>query len=241
MVAFYPSRNGVVRYESVMQLRNKLEELGKMKGIAQDEKDPEEFLNMLFKHTLQVEPFIHIRRPFGTEQEYFVQLFLEYDDSMKLPTVGGLLTKMFKEQKISFTELPPKLLIQVPRFGKQFKTYQKIIPDLSLDVSDLTDSTTICRICGNSSAWWKCKYCIGEFTNTSQDSIPFCRDCVKKVHEHPDRSSHKYEMSVDADGKLDLLSVICIETSHYVCFTRVEDQWILFDSMANRVCKYWLI
>lgn len=23
--------------------------------------DPEEFLNMLFKHTLQVEPFIHIR------------------------------------------------------------------------------------------------------------------------------------------------------------------------------------
>ena len=45
------------------------------------------------------------RRPFGTEKEYFVQLFLEYDDSMKLPTVGGLLTKMFKEQKISFTEV----------------------------------------------------------------------------------------------------------------------------------------
>ena len=31
-------RNGVVRFESVMQLRNKLEELGKMKGINQDEK-----------------------------------------------------------------------------------------------------------------------------------------------------------------------------------------------------------
>jgi len=45
------------------------------------------------------------RRPFGTEQEYFVQLFLEYDDSMKLPAVGDLLTKMFKEQKISFTEV----------------------------------------------------------------------------------------------------------------------------------------
>ena len=88
--------------------------------------DPEEFLNMLFKHTLQVEPFIRIRwvpiiiynvcvymfivslsyrRPFGTEQEYFLWLFLEYDDSMKLPTVGDLLTKMFKEQKISFTEV----------------------------------------------------------------------------------------------------------------------------------------
>ena len=31
-------RNGVVRYESVMMLRNKLEELGKMKGVNQDEK-----------------------------------------------------------------------------------------------------------------------------------------------------------------------------------------------------------
>ena len=102
----------------------------------------------------------------------------------------------------------------------------------------------VCPICGSFSAWWQCKYCIGEFTymyKTFQHSIPFCRDCIKNVHEHPDRSSHKYEKSVDADGKLDLLSVICIETSHYVCFTRAEDQWILFDSMANRVCKYWLI
>ena len=34
-----------------------------------------------------------------------MQLFLEYDESMKLPTVGELLTKMFKEQNISFTEV----------------------------------------------------------------------------------------------------------------------------------------
>ena len=32
------SRNGIVRHESVMKLRNKLEELGKMKGVNQDEK-----------------------------------------------------------------------------------------------------------------------------------------------------------------------------------------------------------
>lgn len=31
-------RYGAVRYESVMRLRNKLEELGKMKGVNQDEK-----------------------------------------------------------------------------------------------------------------------------------------------------------------------------------------------------------
>ena len=31
--------------------------------------------------------------------------------------------------------------------------------------------------------------------------------------------------------------MICIETSHYVCFVHWEKQWIFFDSMANRVCK----
>ena len=45
------------------------------------------------------------RRPFGTEQEYFVQLFVEYDESVKLPTVGDLLKRMFKEQNISFTKV----------------------------------------------------------------------------------------------------------------------------------------
>jgi hypothetical protein len=45
-------------------------------------------------------------------------------------------------------------------------------------------------------------------------------------------------------SSLDLLSVICIETSHYVCFTKEPSEdpnkphkWIFFDSMANRVCK----
>jgi len=32
------TRNGIVRHESVMKLRNKLEEFGKRKGINQDEK-----------------------------------------------------------------------------------------------------------------------------------------------------------------------------------------------------------
>ena len=32
------ARNGVVRHESIMSLRNKLEELGKIKGVNLDEK-----------------------------------------------------------------------------------------------------------------------------------------------------------------------------------------------------------
>lgn len=45
------------------------------------------------------------RRPFGVEQEYFVQLFVEHNESLKLPTVGELLEIMFKEQKIRFTKV----------------------------------------------------------------------------------------------------------------------------------------
>ena len=60
------------------------------------------------------------------------------------------------------------------------------------------------------------------------------------VHKHKSRFSHKreqYKMIADV-GELELLSVLCIETSHYVCFTRdTEGRWLFFDSMANRVCE----
>ena len=47
----------------------------------------------------------NLRRPFVVEQEYFVQLFLEFDERVEIPTVGSLMIKMFLEQDISFTEV----------------------------------------------------------------------------------------------------------------------------------------
>ena len=62
-----------------MRLREQLDKLGQMKGITQDEKggssyvqllklkvlymftDPEEFLNLMLKHTLHATPFVSIR------------------------------------------------------------------------------------------------------------------------------------------------------------------------------------
>ena len=96
--------------------------------------DPEEFLNMLFKHILRVSAFVLIRyvavisapisvtmnlnyrRPFGVDKDFFVQLFVELDPSLKLPTVGELLKRMFKEQQISLTKvtfLPEPLVATV--------------------------------------------------------------------------------------------------------------------------------
>ena len=36
-------------------------------------------------------------------------------------------------------QVPPKLLIQVPRFGKQFKTFEKVVPTLTLNIADIVD------------------------------------------------------------------------------------------------------
>jgi len=48
----------------------------------------------------------------------------------------------------------------------------------------------------------------------------------------PNKGSNVIEV-----GTLQLLSVLCIETSHYVCFTRImgseRDEWVFFDSMAE--------
>ena len=49
--------------------------------------------------------FIADRRPFGVEQEFFIQLFVEHDPNLRLPTVGELLKRMFTEQQITFTKV----------------------------------------------------------------------------------------------------------------------------------------
>lgn len=45
------------------------------------------------------------RRPQGEEGEFFVQLFMEADPTLKLPTIHDLLAKMFREQDIKFSEV----------------------------------------------------------------------------------------------------------------------------------------
>ena len=66
----------------------------------------------------------------------------------------------------------------------------------------------------------------------------YCSNCSLKRHQKS--CDHKHELNNnDFDtGTLHLLSVLCIETSHYVCFTRItgsgKDEWVFFDSMAER-------
>ena len=88
-----------------------------------------------------------------------------------------------------------------------------------------------------------CDQCNNEPNLQVNKKLYFCKNCSHLWHNHPSRQSHRPHQlkptGTDDDfdtGKLQLLSVLCIETSHYVCFTRVtENEWVFFDSMAERL------
>ena len=63
---------------------------------------------------LRLASFLIFRRPSGADSEFFVQLFVEADKGMIMPTTQDLLLKMFKEQNITFAEVSIHICIYVP-------------------------------------------------------------------------------------------------------------------------------
>ena len=139
--------------------------------------------------------------------------------------------------------------------------YSKIIPSIDLDVASIVDSTAtsteqshqlrkpVCWLCNTEPATVACAECAQSvFLVLDDNKVNLCAECSKR--SHTTRTHHTYSSVVptstdvtspSADSppfsKLELLSVICIETSHYVCFTRCEKRWLFHDSMADRMCK----
>ncbi|XP_076323351.1 ubiquitin carboxyl-terminal hydrolase CYLD-like [Tachypleus tridentatus] len=239
--------NWYVRADRVMHLRKLLEELGSVRGLTSEEKDPEEFLNSLLQQILKAEPFLKLS---SGQESFFYQLFVEKDENLVLPSVQQLFDQSFLTSDIKLQEVPPCLLIQMPRFGKQFKMYPRIIPSQYLDITDiLADSPRECSICGHL-AEFECKDCFGQF-GEGLYSVAFCQKCIEKCHGNKKRSRHKttklnippeYNMLKDHTHVpriyMELFAVVCIETSHYVCFVKCgsgpDAPWCFFDSMADR-------
>ncbi len=100
-----------------------------------------------------------------------------------------------------------------------------------------------CNVCKELTATVCCSDCTDVF-HTKDHFVFLCKACSERVHNN--RKEHKCEEvqtkrpmgDATKFSKMKLLSVICIETSHYVCFTRKNDKWLFHDSMADRVCKY---
>ncbi|RWS31794.1 Ubiquitin carboxyl-terminal hydrolase CYLD-like protein [Leptotrombidium deliense] len=239
--------NLYVRADRVMQLRTLLEKLSSVRGLTSEEKDPEEFLNLILNEILKAEPYLKLSS--GLES-FFYQLFVEKDEKLILPTVQQLFDQSFLASDIKLREVPPCLLIQMPRFGRQFKMYPRIIPSLYLDITDvLENSPRQCSICGQV-ADFECKECFGQF-GEGLDSTAFCQKCLDKSHAHKKRSKHKTsKLSIPPEFSMlkehtsvqriymELFAVLCIETSHYVSFVKCgngpDAPWCFFDSMADR-------
>ncbi|KAM5263643.1 ubiquitin carboxyl-terminal hydrolase CYLD isoform 3-T3 [Ctenodactylus gundi] len=243
---------GYVCATKIMKLRKILEKVEAASGFTSEEKDPEEFLNILFHHILRVEPLLKIRSAGQKVQDcYFYQIFMEKNEKVGVPTIQQLLEWSFINSNLKFAEAPSCLIIQMPRFGKDFKLFKKIFPSLELNITDLLEDTPRqCRICGGL-AMYECRECYDDPDISAGKIKQFCKTCNTQVHLHPKRLNHKYNpVSLPKDlpdwdwrhgcipcQKMELFAVLCIETSHYVAFVkygRDDSAWLFFDSMADR-------
>ncbi|XP_056269754.1 ubiquitin carboxyl-terminal hydrolase CYLD isoform X2 [Pseudoliparis swirei] len=244
--------HGYVCATKVMKLRRILENVEAASGFTSEEKDPEEFLNILFHHILRVDPLLKLRSAGQKVQDcYFYQIFMDKKDKVGVPTIQQLLEWSFINSDLKFAEAPSCLIIQMPRFGKDFKMFNKIFPSLELDITDLLEDTPReCRICGGL-AIFECRDCYEDGDITAGKIKQFCEKCNTQVHLHPRRKAHRHgKLSVpkelqDGAGRqggfprqrMELFAVLCIETSHYVAFVKygsADSSWLFFDSMADR-------
>ncbi|XP_070688473.1 ubiquitin carboxyl-terminal hydrolase CYLD isoform X2 [Pempheris klunzingeri] len=241
---------GFVEGRHIMKLRQQLQKHGYSHSFTTDEKDPEEFLTVIMHHILALDPLLKLSAGGKVQESYCYQIFLDQNHSLVLPTVQQLLEHSFYSAGLKLAEVPSCLILQMPRFGKKFKMFDKIIPSLELDVTDLlSEGPQQCMLCGKL-AQEECTDCFKDPLFSQTGFKIFCKTCSSQVHSHPQRHSHQpapLEIPVGYLGrgvpqtltrdKLELFAVLCIETSHYVSFIKHgpnSQDWIFFDSMADR-------
>lgn len=250
-----------VRADKVMRLRQLLHKLGNIPGMMSEEKDPEEFLSLLLNQITKADPLLHIRSEEGQEVQhaFLYQLIMEKDERLLLPTTQQLFELSFLQMGVKLQERPSCLIIQMPRFGKDYKMYDRIVPSLELDISDVLDcAPRDCIICGDL-AMFECKDCYNTH-GAGLNTIAFCEGCKQMSHMHKLRQHHKpRKISVPQEyrerhshqkvvtgqnpsiprEKMELFAVVCIQTSHYVSFVKCGKgkgaPWLFFDSMADRM------
>lgn len=241
---------GFVAGQHIMNLRQQLQKKGYSNSFTTDEKDPEEFLTVIMQHILALEPLLKILAAGEVQESYCYQIFLEQNNNLLLPTVQQLVEHSFHHAGLKLAEVPSCLILQMPRFGKKFKMFEKIVPSLELDITDLLgEGLQQCILCGRL-AEEECADCFKEPVFGSAGFKFFCKTCSAQVHDHSQRTSHRRApvnvpsayrghttcRPVTRD-KLELFAVLCIETSHYVSFVKYgpsSHDWIFFDSMADR-------
>ncbi|KAK0416573.1 hypothetical protein QR680_012569 [Steinernema hermaphroditum] len=246
----YPLRKfHYVRADHVLKFRQLLSRLlPEMNGLTCDEKDPEEILNVLFNDLLKVKPMLRLRNMAdGTSHESFLCPLIAEDmwspEQLQLITLQYLFERSMYSSNVQFEELPKTLIVQLPRSGQQ-KLFDKIVPNIELDLTHLLyGGLRPCRTC-SSQADVMCPECF--LTNPLLlNEVTFCKRCFQKAHiDKEDHSPKNLEpcsarRGVDRETikeqYLQLTAVLSINTSHYVSFVRTyNNSWLFFDSMADR-------
>lgn len=119
-----------------MKLRQLLDSLTSVRGLMSEEKDPEELLNSLLSQTLKASPFLDLS---SGQHAHLYQLFVERDENKSLPSVQELFEQSFLTSGVKLKKVPSVLILQMPRFGRQFKVYDRILPSQILDVTDVIE------------------------------------------------------------------------------------------------------
>ncbi|XP_044150296.1 ubiquitin carboxyl-terminal hydrolase CYLD-like [Bufo gargarizans] len=242
-------KNGYVSADSVMTLRCQLKEESQCPSFTTSEKDPEEFLNLIMHRILGADPLLKLQSAGQRVQEcYCYQIFIEKQQEMTVPNVQQLLEQSFHHSRLKLTEVPSCFIIQMPRFGKEYKMFSKIVPSLELDITDLlSDSPRECVVCGIL-ATHECAECFKDVILSDCGPKQYCLVCCKQVHSHRNRKDHRPVPLKIPEGflktpnkipreTLELFAVLSIETSHYVSFVKYgteKGSWMFFDSMADR-------
>ncbi|POI29315.1 hypothetical protein CIB84_006935 [Bambusicola thoracicus] len=79
-------------------------------------------------------------RKSGAQKEqdcYCYQIFMDKQEDLVVPDVQQLVEHSFLSSDLKLVEIPSCFIIQMPRFGKEYKMFSKIIPSLELDITDL--------------------------------------------------------------------------------------------------------
>ncbi|XP_043097161.1 ubiquitin carboxyl-terminal hydrolase CYLD isoform X2 [Puntigrus tetrazona] len=252
-------KQGFVSERSVMNLRKQLQKREHCPTYTTDEKDPEEFLSLIMQEILFLDPPLILCSQPGSKQKlqscYYYQIFMDYNHHLVLPTVQQLLEHSFYSNSLKLAEVPACLILTMPRSGKSFKMFPKIIPSTELDITGLlAEGPQQCVLCGQL-ANQECAECFRDTVFSDTGFKYFCVKCSAQVHSHQQRRCHKPSTLLLPQGfscsqrsgsdhrtppreKLELFAVLCIETSHYVSFVKhgpKDTDWIFFDSMADRV------
>ncbi|XP_057703099.1 ubiquitin carboxyl-terminal hydrolase CYLD [Corythoichthys intestinalis] len=237
-------RQGFVPAASVMNFRHQLG----CDSFRTEEKDPEEFITLLFQKVLGIEPMLKLRSSNEScEGAYTFQIFLEKEQMAQIPTVQQLLDTSCLSSDVKFEEIPSCLIVQMPRFGNKYKMFSHIIPSVELEITDLLyNSFRQCFICGQM-AEHECLQCLPDRKMDPGRIKQYCTTCNTQVHRHSSRQGHSPKpLSIPAEvasaslaprHTMQLFAVLCIHTSHYVSFVKFgpdPHSWLFFDSMADR-------